>query len=356
MEHSDPQRPEARDRAVRAGVRDALGHDPLLIEWLPGALGTRSFARVHLPGSSERSLIARVEAPEDPAGRPSGAQEEPPLEPIRALLERHGLPVPARLGGDAAGQIELLEDGGSTSLQTWVENASGVQRRHLYAQACELVAALQRVPDPGDVAAFRRRLDATLFRYKAELFCRWSLAARDRQPTTAERRVVREAFDHIASMTSRAPARLSHRDFQSANLHVREDKPGTPRLVMIDLQGAFLAPPEYDLVCLLRDSYVELPDSEVYEQLERVRPSLPDAPEPETCRERFDLLTLSRKAKDHARFLQAAGQRQDRRYLRHLPATTRSLRGAARAARRRNPALAELAEIIESLPESMCER
>ena len=50
---------------------------------------------------------------------------------------------------------------------------------------------------------------------------------------------------------------------------------------MIDLQGAFLAPPEYDLVCLLRDSYVELEAEEVQEQLDRIRPELPDAPEPE---------------------------------------------------------------------------
>lgn len=356
MESHPPQSSAAREQAVRACIREALGREARRVEWLPGALGARSFARVELAEGDPRSLIARLEAPEDPTRRPPGVAPEPPLEPIRALLERHGLPVPARLGGDDAGRIELLEDVGSTSLQAWAARAPAVQRRRAYAQACDLVAALQRVGDPGGVQAFGRRLDAPLFRYKADLFCRWSLALRPETATRAEQHAVATAFEHIAEIAARAPARLAHRDFQSANLHLREDTAQVPRLVMIDLQGAFLAPPEYDLVCLLRDSYVELSEDEVSDQLERVRPCLPDAPEAETCRARFDLLTLSRKAKDHARFLQTAQQRGDRRYLVHLPATTRSLRAAARAAHRRDPAFADLAEIVESLPESPCGR
>jgi len=331
-----------------------MGREAERIQWLPGALGARRFARVALAGSPPCSLIARLEAPEDPTGRPAGVAPEPPLEPIRALLERHGLPVPSRFGGDDAGRIELLEDVGSVSLRDWVAKAPAMERRRVYGQACALVAALQRVSDPGGVPAFQRRLDATLFRYKADLFCRWSLAARPQPASVAERRAVQDAFERIARNAARSPARLAHRDFQSANLHLRDATSQTPRLVMIDLQGAFLAPPEYDLVCLLRDSYVELPEDEVSQLLEGVRPSLPDAPQAETCRERFDQLTLSRKAKDHARFLQAAGQRGDRRYLVHLPATARSLKGAARAAHRRDPAFADLADVMESLPESPC--
>ena len=72
---------------------------------------------------------------------------------------------------------------------------------------------------------------------------------------------------------------------------------------MIDFQGAFLAPPEYDLVCLLRDSYVELPEAEVAHLLHRVRARLPDRPEAAVFQHRFDALTLTRKGKDHARFL-----------------------------------------------------
>jgi aminoglycoside/choline kinase family phosphotransferase len=82
-------------------------------------------------------------------------------------------------------------------------------------------------------------------------------------------------------------------------------------LGLIDLQGAFLAPPEYDFVCLLRDSYLELPEAFVDSELARVRPALPAAPDAASFRARFELLTLTRKGKDHARFLYAAQERGD---------------------------------------------
>ena len=125
---------------------------------------------------------------------------------------------------------------------------------------------------------------------------------------------------------------------------------------MIDLQGAFLAPPEYDLVCLLRDSYVELSDPAMHEQIERVRPQLPDAPESDTFSRRFDLLTLARKGKDHARFLYSAKERGDRRFLRYVPATVRALRGASARAARLEPRLMPLADLVHSLPATPCAR
>jgi aminoglycoside/choline kinase family phosphotransferase len=123
---------------------------------------------------------------------------------------------------------------------------------------------------------------------------------------------------------------------------------------MIDLQGALLAPPEYDLVCLLRDSYVELPDAEVEAHLAATRSALPDAPEPEACLRRFDLLTLTRKGKDHARYVYTARTRGDGAWLRHAPVAVRHLRRAARRLLPREPWLADLAAWIEALPEDAC--
>jgi aminoglycoside/choline kinase family phosphotransferase len=341
---------------VRNVVRRALRTEATRVELLEAGLSLRRFARVRLGDGS--SLIARIDTPEDPAGRPRGIPPEPPLEPVLALLARHGLPVPAYLGGDAAAGIDLLEDVGSLSLADRLEEADAGERRALYAEACDIVARLQRVADPGHgVAAFERRLDAAHFEYKADLFVRWSLPARGRRASPAEAACVRQAFACVAAEALAAPQRLAHRDFQSANLHVR---PGgatsASRLVMIDLQGALLAPPEYDLVCLLRDSYVELPAAEIESHLEDVRPRLPDAPDPDLCRQRFDLLSLTRKGKDHARFLYAARTRGDARYLTHVPITVRHLRSAAARAAARDPRFEDLADLIHQLPETPCAR
>ena len=94
--------PELEAR-VRRAVERALGCEAERIEAIPAGLSLRRFARVWLRRGPAETLMARVDAPEDPAGRPAGVAPEPPLEPLRALLERHGLPVPARLGADEAG-------------------------------------------------------------------------------------------------------------------------------------------------------------------------------------------------------------------------------------------------------------
>ncbi len=348
------------DELVRRSVRAILGAEVERSESIDDALGLRRFFRVWLAAAGDRelpaSLIARVEAPEDPAGRPTGVPPEPPLEPIRAFLQHHGLPVPARYGGDRDAGVELLEDLGSESLKTRVESANAGERDALYSEACHLVPRLQALDAPeGGLEAFSRRLDAPLFAYKADLFARFSLGTGSREPSAAQVQVVKDAFARIADEAARAPARLAHRDLQSTNLRV-VSRPRGPRLFLIDLQGALLAPAEYDLVCLLRDSYVELPETEVKRHRERVRPLLPDAPDPETFAHRFDLLTLSRKGKDHARFVYAARERGDERFLRYLPATVRALKTAAHRAARRDPAFANLAEIVAELPETPCAR
>lgn len=344
---------DAIEAAIAHVAARSLGANGVRIDWLTGELGLRRFARVRLEGGTHRSAIARVEAPEDPAGRPAGVPPEPPLEPIRALYEASGLPVPARFGHDEATGVELLEDVGDAALREVVATAPAAERRALYEEACDLVPRIQAIA-PADVEAFRRRLDAPLIAYKAGLFAEHALAARGREASPAEREVVEQAFAAIAREAAAAPARLAHRDLQSANLHVLFGREPGERLALIDLQGALLAPPEYDLVCLLRDSYVELPDDELAHQLDRIRPRLPDAPEPEVFARRFDLLTLSRKGKDVARFLYAARERGDERYLVYVPATLRMLRRAGEASARRDPAFAALAELIAQIPERPC--
>ncbi len=329
------------DDELRALVRASIGGDLAGIERLTGAgLAHRHFYRVTLRSDDSATLIARIDR-----GEPApGVLPEPPLEPLRSFLEEHGLPVPRRLGGDTARGIELLEDLGDASLAQLMESADPAERRALYQEACALVPRLQRLVDPsGRVPAFDRRLDATLFRVKARRFAASGLpAVLGRATTAAERDVVDAAFDTVAGAAAEAPQRLAHRDFQSKNLIQRRH----PRvLAMIDLQGAFLAPPEYDLVCLLRDSYVVLTDDECAAFAEQVRPLLPDAPARDAFARRFDLLTITRKAKDFALFHEVAA-RGDTTWLRYAEPTLGYLRRALTRVGRADASLARLAEVL----------
>ena len=338
-------------------AREALGREVIDVESIEPGLGPRRFFRLRLaPGSARgapEALVARIEAEEDPALRPAGIPPEPPLEPIRALLERQGLPVPACHA--IAADLMLLEDGGSTSLEAVACSQAQNEVHALYTEACGLLPRLQSIaPVPG-VAAFERRLDDTLFRYKAEQFIEWALPWNGRETSAREAQAVRQAFAFVADEAREAPARLSHRDYKAANLLVRDRGfPDGPRLTMIDLQGAFLAPPEYDLVCLLRDSHVELDETFVQATLARIRRELPDAPGPDVFERRFTLLTLTRNGKDLARYLYAREVRNDARYAALLPRAVRTLQAAAAKAAGWDPALERLADVIASLPEPPC--
>jgi aminoglycoside/choline kinase family phosphotransferase len=330
------------DEELRALAARALGAPVQAIEPLHGGLAHRRFFRLRLAGGA--SCVARVDR-----GEPApGVLPEPPLEPTRAFLEAHGLPVPRRLGGDEAAGIDLLEDAGSRPLAAVAPAADAALRRALYEEACDLVPRLQRLSDPGGVPGFGRRLDAALLALKARRFLGASVpAALGRPAGDAEREVVEGAFAAVREAVEAAPLRFAHRDLQGANLLVDESRPPGARLVMIDLQGAFLAPPEYDLVCLLRDSYVVLADEELRALAERVRPALPDAPPRDVFARRFDLLTIARKAKDHALFHEVAA-RGDPSWLRFAPATLGYLRAAAARLAGSDARLAAFAALLDA--------
>jgi len=353
---SESRSSQESDAIIEGLVADQFGVGVSRIESIRGALGLRKFSRIWLEPSeitsesTPETLVARIDAPEDPAGRPAGIPPEPPLEPIRALLESEGLPVPRRYAADPAHGVELLEDLGQVSLANFAGTAGEPELESLYTEACALVPRLQRVEPRTEIANFQRRLDAAHFQYKAERFARWSLAG-DRGANSAETQVVRAAFERIGQFVGDAPQRLAHRDLQSANLQVVDRSCSAARLVMIDLQGAFMAPPEYDLVCLLRDSYVELDGAAMDAHLARTRTALPDCPDEETFRLRFDLLTLTRKGKDHALFRAVAAERGDDRYLRYLPATRRYLQNASSRVASKLKEYSDLNDLIQAIPE-----
>ena len=352
-----PNAPLPIDGAIRARLEELvqrqLGTPATKFEPVAAGLGTRRFIRIHTDRNAPSSLIARIEAPEDPAIRPAGVAPEPALEPLRTFLEESGLPVPRSYGRDESYGIDLLEDLGTENLAMALASAGPERRRQLISEACDWIARLQALKGKSGVASFDRRLNGALFRYKAEQVIEWVLPRalmRPRQKRDAE--VVRLAFAHIAEQCESAPQRLAHRDYQSTNLHVRSAGGPGSELALIDFQGAFLAPPEYDLVCLLQDPHAALDEQEIQWQLDRIRDKLPDSPTHKELRHRFDLLTLTRCGKDFARFLYTARTRREDRFAHLHPHLARSISHAAQAVATTHPTLKSLAAILRGLKAS----
>ena len=349
-----------------------LSRTPRSIENIPAGLGTRRFYRIEFETGAPSRLIARLEA--DPADaqrvRHAKTEPEPPqwlpepaLEPVRTFLEEAGLPVPKSAFHDAVAGLDLIEDLGD---QTLLDVASP-ERRERYLEACDLITRLQSLhAEPNEIPAFARVYDRALLDTKSWKWLHWTLPFLLGRPATEEEIAQTTAlFDHIHRITDAAPLALSHRDFKAENLHLSVSpaasspspraafSSGTPRpeprLVMIDVQGAFLAPPEYDLVCLLCDIQVELDPEEIAALAEHARTRLPSVPDRAIFEERFDALMLARVCKDVSHVIHAGLRRGDGRRWKEIPRAFSLISAVAERRGSTFPGARALTSVIQAL-------
>jgi len=154
--------------------------------------------------------------------------------------------------------------------------------------------------------------------------------------------VVDREFEAISRALDAEPKGFTHRDYQSRNLMVLP----SGEQAVIDFQDALLGPRQYDLVALLRDSYVELEPGLVDDMLRRYLDRLAAEGGPRLdyppFRATFDLLTVQRKLKDAGRFVFIDRVRKNPGFLPSIPASLRYVREAFS----RRPDLAQLQEIL----------
>ena len=170
------------------------------------------------------------------------------------------LPVPAILGHSDALGILALQDLGDVTLQAHLGAASVHEHAALYREAVAFIEQLQRrgaelASDgvPAVPARVRRREADVGARLLRQAF-RGGLSRRVLSP--AERTALAEEWAAIAGELAAEPRVLCHRDYHSRNLMLHDGA-----CYIIDFQDARMGPDTYDLVSLLRDSYVDIADA-----------------------------------------------------------------------------------------------
>jgi aminoglycoside/choline kinase family phosphotransferase len=200
-----------------------------------------------------------VMPPEASKKSEEASKGEPPKElpfvNVHRYLEKLGIRVPRILRYDEPAGMMVLEDLSDVTFEQALEG--GKNNQALYTRAVDLLARLrveaERRPDP-DCLAFTRAFDEDLYDWELHHFREWGLEAwSGKKPTDAERAELDTTFRDIARQLAAAPRGFTHRDYQSRNIMVKDGE-----LVVIDFQDALQGPRQYDLVALLRDSYVEL--------------------------------------------------------------------------------------------------
>lgn len=339
-------------RGVVAQVTGGTG--PVTFQRLAGHASARTYWRG--VWDAQRSVVVMVLPPDAPpdeigrAGQPLGAA---PFVDVQGYLQRIGVRVPAILGWSQAEGWVVLEDLGDEMMVNRL--AAGAPPGPLYRAAIDQLAAMrvaaEAQPDPACVA-FRRSYDRDLYAWELEHFLEWVLVA-DRQATlsAAEGAVVTEHFEAIADRLAAEPLGFTHRDYQSRNVML---VPGEGQAV-IDFQDALLGPRHYDLVALLRDSYVRLDQRFIAEMvahyLQACEAAGGAAAAEGSFRELFDLLTVQRKLKDAGRFIYLDRVKGNPDFLKFVPVALDYVRQAFA----RLPALAELQAVLgRHVPELAC--
>jgi aminoglycoside/choline kinase family phosphotransferase len=249
-----------------------------------------------------------------------------PFANVAELLQRMALPVPAILGHSDELGILALEDLGDVTLQAHLGTAPLTEHAALYRQAIAFIDTLQR--RGAELAhesymPYRMSFDVEKLTWELDFFVRHFIEGfRGAGLSAPARTALAREFSSIAGELAAEPRVLCHRDYHSRNLMVHRRS-----LYVIDFQDARQGPDTYDLVSLLRDSYVDLEERDVQELIAYfLALKGPHALEPGEFRRRFDLMALQRNLKALGTFGYQTMARRNTVYIQYIPRTLRYVR------------------------------
>jgi len=293
-------------------------------------LAQRGASVVALTGDASDRRYFRVLVPHDAtqvlAVHPGPiAFEQLPFVNVAGLLEAMPVPVPRILAHSNELGVIALQDLGDVTLQAHLGAATQGEHAALYRQAVSLIETLQRrgseLAAPGYLP-YGIAFDVEKLTWELNFFVKHYLEAyRGAAFDGAARAALSEEFAAIVEELAAEPRVLCHRDYHSRNLMLHDG-----RLYIIDFQDARMGPDTYDLVSLLRDSYVDLTDAQVDELIAfflalRSRGTGTGGADAQRFRERFDLMALQRNLKALGTFGFQAATRGNPVYIQYMPRT-----------------------------------
>ena len=241
----------------------------------------------------------------------------------RAILEEAGVNVPHLFHQSDDGTLFLLEDfGDQTQEQTVVGREDTSECESLYIKAIDTLVKIQFEPmkrPRHDCPAFQLAFDEEKLMWELDFFLENVIRIYSGK-TIAEKdeKFLREKFLEVVRSLAAEPRFFTHRDYHSRNLMVCGDEIG-----VLDFQDARMGLIQYDLVSLLRDSYVSLPEPLV-EKLKKYYTGGAESVLGEKInRDHFEyiflMMTVQRSLKAAGSFAYLDCVKKKGRYLQHLP-------------------------------------
>ena len=320
--------------------------------YLQGDASTRSYARLVLP---DRSAIL-MNSPRQPDGPPIRdgkpysalvhlAEDVTPFVAVSGALRERGLSAPLIYAFDLEQGFLILEDLGDRVFGN--EVGRGRPLTELWGPAVDVLVALalkpppERLPIEGHAAYRLPVFDADAMLTEASLLIDWFWPALHGQEMPAELgEKFKALWRPLLAEAAKADLGWVLRDYHSPNLMWLPERDGVRRVGILDFQDALSGPLAYDLVSLLQDARLDVPEALEREQLARYCAAR-SAQSPHFSSNQFVSLYATLGAQRNSKilgiFARLAKRDGKRGYLAHIPRVTRYLeRDLA------HPSLAEL--------------
>ena len=259
----------ARQKAVD-DVMNASGWRGAERHFMMGDASTRAYERLVRPDGSSAILMISPPKTDGPLIRggktySSLARLAETITPFIALaggLRAEGFSAPEVLAVDLASGVAALEDLGHETML----DPAGAVRVERYADAVAVLASLHARDLPStlpvtDAAPYTiPRYDLEALAIEVELLLDWYAPHVGVPLGSGVKANFINSWRHRLSEVTAAPPTWTLRDYHSPNLLWLADREGLRRVGLLDFQDCVLGHPAYDVVSLLQDARVTVPD------------------------------------------------------------------------------------------------
>jgi N-acetylmuramate 1-kinase len=249
---------------------EAAGYAGAQRQRMTGDASTRSYARL-LHEDQAVILMNSPRRPDGPAiydGRSYSvavhlAEDVKPFVAIDGGLRARGFSAPAIHHADLDAGFLITEDFGSTG---FIEGDPARPIAERYEAATDALAALHRealpeiLPLTAQLTYAIPTFDIEAMLVEASLMLEWYLPDRSAALSNDRRAEFTAMWRDLLSKPGSAPKTWVLRDFHSPNLIWLGERQGIARVGIIDFQDAVLGPASYDLVSLLQDARIDVPE------------------------------------------------------------------------------------------------
>jgi aminoglycoside/choline kinase family phosphotransferase len=299
---------------------------------MAGDASTRSYARL-ARNDDFIILMNSPKRPDGPAiydGKPYSAavhlaEDVKPFVAIANGLRERGFSAPAIHHADLDVGFLVTEDLGNAS---FVEGDPPAPIPERYQAATDMLAALHRLALPETlplapgitytIPAF----DTDAMLVEVGLMPEWYLPDRDATPTAELRDEFITKWRELLARPAATVKTWTMRDFHSPNLIWLDERADIAKVGIIDFQDAVLGAPAYDLVSLLQDARVDVPEALELAMLTRyikARLASDDAFDPAAFAELYAIMSAQRNTRLLGTFARLNRRDGKPQYLKHQP-------------------------------------